>query len=128
MWLLAGIALLGVTLLDVLLTALNVDEAGFVAGQLTRLQWDLIRRPPAACRGVATGRASPALQTALRGSRPGDLELDPRRVGPDVGQASPEVEQALHEVDRINQILRVVVDNVSPCSRDEAEEAREQSG
>lgn len=39
-----GIAILGVTLLDVFLTALNYDEAGFIAGPLAAGQWRLLRR------------------------------------------------------------------------------------
>ena len=31
-WLLLGVVVLGATLLDVFLTALNFDEAGFIAG------------------------------------------------------------------------------------------------
>lgn len=43
-WLGAGIVILGFTLLDVFLTALNYDEAGFLAGRLAAWQWALIRR------------------------------------------------------------------------------------
>ena len=44
LWVLLGIAILGVTLLDVFLTALNYDEAGFIAGPLAAGQWRLLRQ------------------------------------------------------------------------------------
>lgn len=43
-WVGLGIAVLGLTLLDVFLTALNYDEAGFFAGRLASWQWSLIRQ------------------------------------------------------------------------------------
>ncbi|AWB88959.1 FUSC family protein [Salinibacterium hongtaonis] len=42
-WVALGILVLVLTLLDVFLTALNYDEAGFVAGRLARWQWSLTR-------------------------------------------------------------------------------------
>lgn len=44
LWVGLGIVVLAVTLLDVFLTALNYDEAGFFAGRLAALQWMLTRR------------------------------------------------------------------------------------
>lgn len=38
-----GIVVLGATLIDVFLTALNYDESGFIAGPLTALQWKVLR-------------------------------------------------------------------------------------
>lgn len=38
-----GIVILGATLIDVFLTALNYDESGFIAGPLTALQWRILR-------------------------------------------------------------------------------------
>ena len=38
-----GIVVLGATLVDVFLTALNYDESGFLAGPLTALQWKVLR-------------------------------------------------------------------------------------
>ncbi|MCM0641321.1 FUSC family protein [Cellulomonas wangsupingiae] len=43
-WLLLGIVVLGATLLDVFLTALNYDESGFLAGPVMRWQWRSLRR------------------------------------------------------------------------------------
>ncbi len=43
-WLVLGIVVLGLTLLDVFLTALNYDESGFIAGPLASGQWHLLRR------------------------------------------------------------------------------------
>ncbi|NPC96664.1 FUSC family protein [Nocardioides sp. zg-DK7169] len=43
-WLLLGIVVLAATLLDLFLTALNFDEAGFIAGRVTRGQWTVVRR------------------------------------------------------------------------------------
>ncbi|WP_122817842.1 FUSC family protein [Nocardioides pantholopis] len=43
-WLVLGIVVLLATLLDVFLTALNYDEAGFLAGPVARLQWHTVRR------------------------------------------------------------------------------------
>ncbi|MEK8225319.1 hypothetical protein NKG05_03075 [Oerskovia sp. M15] len=43
-WLVLGIVILALTLLDVFLTALNYDEAGFIAGPLASVQWRLLRR------------------------------------------------------------------------------------
>ena len=42
-WLVTGVVVLGAVLLDIFLTALNYDEAGFLSGRLTRLQWRLLR-------------------------------------------------------------------------------------
>ena len=42
-WAVLGVAVLGVGLLDVFLTALNYDEAGFLATRLCRLQWCAFR-------------------------------------------------------------------------------------
>lgn len=39
-----GIAVLGLTLADVFLTALNYDEAGYIAGRVAAWQWSLTRR------------------------------------------------------------------------------------
>lgn len=43
-WLVLGIVILSLTLLDVFLTALNYDESGFIAGPLAEGQWRLLRR------------------------------------------------------------------------------------
>ena len=43
-WLVLGIVILGLVLLDVFLTALNYDESGFIAGPLASGQWRLLRR------------------------------------------------------------------------------------
>ncbi|GAA1399886.1 FUSC family protein [Oerskovia paurometabola] len=43
-WLVLGIVILALTLLDVFLTALNYDESGFIAGPLAAGQWRLLRR------------------------------------------------------------------------------------
>jgi len=42
-WWVLGIVVLGATLLDVFLTALNYDESGFLSGRLARRQWQLTR-------------------------------------------------------------------------------------
>lgn len=44
LWVGLGIAVLLLTLLDVFLTALNYDEAGFLAGRLASWQWRVVRR------------------------------------------------------------------------------------
>lgn len=44
LWVGLGIVILVLTLLDVFLTALNYDEAGFLAGRLASWQWRLVRR------------------------------------------------------------------------------------
>jgi len=43
LWAAFGVLVLGVGLLDVFVTALNYDEAGFLATRLCRLQWRLFR-------------------------------------------------------------------------------------
>jgi uncharacterized membrane protein YccC len=43
-WIGLGVAILALTLLDVFLTALNYDEAGFLAGRLASWQWRVVRR------------------------------------------------------------------------------------
>jgi hypothetical protein len=43
LWAALGVLVLGVGLLDVFLTALNYDEAGFLATRLCRLQWRVLR-------------------------------------------------------------------------------------
>ena len=57
LWAALGVGVLGVGLLDVFLTALNYDEAGFLATRLCRLQWcvvrGLTRRMPQRWRPVA---------------------------------------------------------------------------
>lgn len=42
-WVALGIVVLGATLLDVFLTALNYDESGFVSGRVAALQWRVLR-------------------------------------------------------------------------------------
>ncbi len=42
-WLALGVLVLGATLLDVFLTALNYDEAGFLASRVSTVQWRLLR-------------------------------------------------------------------------------------
>ncbi|AWB86141.1 FUSC family protein [Mycetocola zhujimingii] len=44
LWIGLGFVVLAVTLVDVFLSALNYDEAGFVAGRVARWQWALTRR------------------------------------------------------------------------------------
>jgi uncharacterized membrane protein YccC len=44
LWVGLGIVILVLTLLDVFLTALNYDEAGFLAGRVTAWQWRQVRR------------------------------------------------------------------------------------
>ncbi|WP_262851042.1 FUSC family protein [Mumia quercus] len=43
-WIALGAVILGATLLDVFLTALNYDEAGIFSGAATRWQWRILRR------------------------------------------------------------------------------------
>ncbi|MCL3819297.1 potassium channel family protein [Aeromicrobium wangtongii] len=43
-WVVLGIAVLVLTLMDVFLTVLNYDEAGFMAGRLASWQWRVVRR------------------------------------------------------------------------------------
>jgi hypothetical protein len=54
LWAILGIAVLGVGLIDVFLTALNYDESGFIATPLCALQWRCLRvvtrRVPPRCR------------------------------------------------------------------------------
>jgi hypothetical protein len=44
LWVGLGIAILVLTLVDIFLTALNYDEAGFLAGRLASWQWHVVRR------------------------------------------------------------------------------------
>ncbi|WP_167006591.1 FUSC family protein [Mumia sp. ZJ430] len=43
-WFVLGVVVLTATLLDVFLTALNYDEAGFISGVVTRVQWRVLRQ------------------------------------------------------------------------------------
>ncbi len=43
LWLILGILVLGAVLLDVFLTALDYDEAGFIAGRVAAGQWRILR-------------------------------------------------------------------------------------
>lgn len=43
LWVTVGIVILALTLIDVFLTALNYDEAGFLAGRLAAWQWKALR-------------------------------------------------------------------------------------
>lgn len=56
-WVVLGLVVLGGTLLDVFLTALNYDESGFVSGRVSALQWraarQVTRRLPRRWRPVA---------------------------------------------------------------------------
>jgi hypothetical protein len=50
-WVILGIVVLGLGLVDVFLTALNYDESGFIATRLCTLQWRCIRGIAGDCHG-----------------------------------------------------------------------------